>query len=71
MHDLHQFHLVELVLAYHAARVAPVGTRLAAEARRVRDEFHRQFFQRHDLVAHDVGHGNFGSGNQIKLILLF
>ena len=63
MHDLHQLHLVELVLAYHAARVLAVGTGLAAETRRVRDELHRQLFQRHDLVAHDVGHRDFGGGD--------
>ena len=63
MDDLHQLHLVELVLADHAARVAAIGARFAAEARRVRHELHRQFFQRHDLVAHHVGDGDFGGGD--------
>ena len=67
MRDLHQLHLVELVLAYHAARVASVGASLAAEARRMRHELHRQFFQRNDLVAHHVGHRDFGGGDQIEI----
>jgi hypothetical protein len=37
LHDLHEFDLVELVLADHAARVLASRTGLRAEARRVRD----------------------------------
>ena len=68
-HHLHQFHLVELVLADHAARVAAVGTRLAAEARRVCDIFQRQLVARHDLFAHHIGHRHFGGRDQIEVFL--
>ena len=53
--DLHQLHLVELVLADHAARVLAGRARLGAEARRVAGELERQLLGRHDLVAHEVG----------------
>ena len=59
------------MLADHAARVAPVGTGLAAEARCMRDELQRQLFQRHDLVAHHVGDRHFGGRNQVKILLTF
>ena len=39
--ELHQLHLLELVLPDDAAHVAPVGAGLAAEARRVGAEPHR------------------------------
>src|SRR5882724_4878283 len=42
MRDLHHLDLVELVLADHAARVAPGAARLGAKARRVRRELDRQ-----------------------------
>ena len=66
-HDLHQLHLVELVLADHAARVLAVAAGLGAEARRVADELERQRLGGDDLVAHDVGHRHFGGRDQVEL----
>ena len=53
MNDLHQLHLVELVLADHAARVLAVGAGLAAKARGMANELQWQFIQRHEeLTGH-------------------
>src|SRR5439155_20011636 len=70
MHDLHQFHLVELVVADHAARVLAVCASLAPEAGRVTDEFQRQGFELDDLVAHDIGQRYLGGRNEVELALL-
>ena len=70
MHDLHQLHLVELVLADHAARVLAVGAGFGAEARRMADELERQLFERHDLVAHEVGDRVLGGRNQVEVAAL-
>ncbi len=67
MRDLHQLHLVELVLADHAAGVLAVRTRLAAETWRVANEFQRQVCQRDDFVAHDIRDRHFSGGNQVEL----
>ena len=67
VHDLHQLDFFELVLAYHAARIASVRAGLAAEAGGVRDILQRQLFQRRDGVAHHVGHRNFGGGDQVEI----
>src|SRR3569833_341299 len=68
-HDLHQLDLLELMLAYHAARVLTVGARLAAEARRVRDISARHVRGLDDHIAHDVGDGYLRGGNEIKIFL--
>jgi hypothetical protein len=49
VHDLHHLHLVELVLADHAAGVAPGAAGLAAEARGVGGELDRQLGLGQDL----------------------
>ncbi len=67
MYDLHELHLVELVVPEHAARVLAVCTGLAPEAGRVTDKFQRQGFERDDLVAHDIGQRYFGGRNEIEL----
>jgi len=67
MHHLHQFHLVELVLADHAAGVLAVAARLRAKAGRVGDELERQGIAGKNLAAHHVGHRNFGGGDQVEL----
>src|SRR6185437_15545580 len=56
MSDRHQLHLVELVLADHAARVLAGGARLGAEARRPGGVALRQG----RLVAHQKGRRDFG-----------
>lgn len=43
MRVLHHFHLVELVSAYHSALFRPRAARFLAVARRIGEEFHRQF----------------------------
>ena len=63
--DLHHFHFVKLVLADQAAHVFAVRTGFAAEAGGMGGQFQRQFFRRHDAVAHGVGEGNFGGRNQV------
>ena len=70
MHDLDQLDLVELVLADHAAHVAPARTGFRTEARRVADELERQAFGGEDFVAHDIGHRHFGGRDQVKRILV-
>ena len=67
VHDLHHFHLVELMLANHAARVLAITAGLGAEAGAVADEFQRQIFRLHNRIAHKVGNRIFGGGDQIKI----
>ena len=67
MDDLHQLDLVELVLADHAACVLAVGTGFRTEAGRMTDELQRQPVRGQNFIPHDVGDGNFGGGNQVKL----
>jgi hypothetical protein len=57
--DLHHLDLVELVLADHAARVAPGAAGLGAEAGRVGRELDRQLRLGHHFVAHEVGQRHF------------
>jgi len=66
-HDLHQLDLVELVLADHPARVLAVGAGLRAKARRVCDIAQRQRLGRDDLVAHEIGDGDLGRGDEEEL----
>ena len=56
----------ELVLADHAARVAPGGAGFGAEARRERGEAQRQLVLGEDLLAHEVGERHFGRRDQPK-----
>jgi hypothetical protein len=64
--DLHHLDLVELVLADHAARVAPGAAGLGPEARRVRGELDGQLGLGHDLVAHKVGQRHFAGRDQVQ-----
>ena len=68
-YDLHEFHLVELVLAQHAAHVAPVGPCLAAKAGRVRAQLERHLFGLEDAVAHVVGQWNLGGRDEVVALL--
>ena len=69
MHHLHQLHLIELMLAYQAARIASGGACLRTEARCVRHIFERQLFHRDDFVAHHVGDRHLCGRNQIEILL--
>lgn len=65
--DPHHFHLVELVLADHAAGVAAGGAGLAAKARGMGDELQRQLPGVEDLAGHDVGQRYLGGGDQVEI----
>ena len=67
LHDVHQFDLLELVLADHAARVLAVGTGFAAEARRVRSVAARQRAGLEDRFPREVRDRHFGGRDQEKL----
>ena len=66
--QLHQLHLVELVLTDEPANVAAVGAGFGTEAGGVGriPQRQRRFFQ--DLVAVQVGHRHFSGGNQEKVL---
>ncbi len=66
MDDLHHFHLVELVLADHAARIAAVAARFGAEAWRMRRHLDRQRIGGDDFIAHDIGQRDFGGRDQVQ-----
>jgi len=63
--ELHELHLVELVLADESPRVLPVGSRLAAKARRVGHVVDGQVLLAQDLVAVDVRDGDLGRGDHV------
>src|SRR5665647_1719246 len=65
--ELHQFHLLELVLADDAADVAAVAAGLAAETRRVRAQLDGQLLRLQRLVAINVGDRDFGGGDQPEI----
>ena len=70
VHKLHQFHLLKLVLTNHAAGVAPVRTRLAAEARSVSGVLQRKRLGLEDHIAREVGHRHLGGRDQIQILRL-
>jgi hypothetical protein len=57
--DLHQFHLVELVLTNHAAHITTITTRVGAEAWRMRNKFQWELVSIHNLVSYQISHRNF------------
>ena len=59
-----QFDLGELVLADHAAGVAPGSTRFGTEARRQRGQAHRQLLFLDDGLAHQIGQRHLSGGDQ-------
>ena len=65
--ELHQLHLVELVLADQAADVGAVRAGLAAEARRVGGVLDRQQAAVEDLVAIQIGDRHFGGRDQVEV----
>ncbi len=77
MNDLHHFHFVELVLAYHAAGIAPAAPGLGTETRSMRGQLHGQIGLSHNRVAHRSRQCYFRCrdqveifrGNQITLII--
>ena len=68
-HDVHDLHLVELMLADHAARVLAGRARFRSEAWRVRHELQRQLLRRHDLLAHEIGDRHFRRRNEMEVAL--
>ena len=68
MGDADKLDLGKLVLANHAARVAPGGPRLGAETGRMCREPHRQRVGRPYFLGSDVGQGHFGGRNQPLVI---
>jgi hypothetical protein len=71
LHDLHHLDLVELVLADHAAGVAPGAAGFAAETRAVCGELDGQRRRVQDLLAHGVGERDLGRGDEVLLGLAF
>ncbi|MPN30922.1 hypothetical protein SDC9_178393 [bioreactor metagenome] len=69
--DLHHFDLVELMLADHAAYVAPAAARFGAEAGAVCSQFDRQRVSSQYLFAYGVGQRDLGSGDEVLLAHLF
>ncbi|CRD57893.1 hypothetical protein BN126330174 [Stenotrophomonas thermophila] len=63
--DRDQLDLLELVLADHAAHVAPAAAGLGTEAHRVGGHAQRQALGIDDLVAHDVGQRHFRGRDQV------
>ena len=62
--ELHQLHLIELVLADEAPDVLTVGAGLGAEAGRVSGIFEGQVVLLQDFVPVDVGHRHLRGGHQ-------
>ena len=62
---LHHFHLVELVLADHPARITAIRACLGAEARRMRSQPQRQRLARQDLARHQVRQRHLAGRNQV------
>src|SRR6185503_15042282 len=65
--DLHQLHLVELVVADHAASVLARRARLGAEARRMAGELERQLLGRQDLLAREIRDRVLGGRQQVEV----
>lgn len=63
--NLHELHLLELVLADHAAHVLAVRARLGAEAGGMGGEAQWQLFGGEDPFAHQVGERDLGGGDEI------
>ena len=59
----------ELVLAQHAARIAPRRAGFRPEARRQRGESKRQFFLGEDRFAHEIGERDLGGGDEPAIFL--
>src|SRR6202008_720457 len=66
--DRDQLHLVELVLAKHAARVPPGRPRLGAKTRRQRREAERQRVLLENGLADEIRERDFGGGDEPKLL---
>ncbi len=64
--DRDQFDLGELVLADHAAGIAPGRPGFGAKTRRQRGQPHRQFLLVEDGFADEIGQWHFGGGDETK-----
>jgi len=58
-------------LADHSARVLARCARFCAEARCERRDTDRQLRLVGDLLAHEVGEGHFGGGDEPKIVSIF
>ena len=65
--ELHQFHLLKLVLADDSAHILAVRSGLAAKARSVRGQRNRQARRVEHFVAIEIRHRNLGRRNQPKI----
>src|SRR5205823_2446493 len=63
--ELHELHLLELMLADQAARILPRRAGLAAEARRVRTEPARERGRVEDLVAIEIRDRHLGGRDEV------
>ena len=68
MNKLHHLNLLKLVLTNHAASIATIAARFAAEARRMRHILNRQVID--NFIAIEIGDRHFSRGNQIELTLI-
>src|SRR5213593_3512362 len=66
--ESHQLHLVELMHPQQATRILAGGARFAPEARRVGGVAERQPGGVEDLVAMQVGEGDFGRGDEKQIV---
>ena len=62
--EFDQLNLIELMLANQTSRILAIGACFTAKAGSVGDEIHGEVFCRQDFIREDIGHGNFGGGNQ-------
>jgi hypothetical protein len=60
-----------LVLPYETSGVATVRARLRSKARSVRSELEGKVSLGQHSVAHDVGEGNLGGGDQVHVLQRF
>ena len=67
--ELHQLHLLKLVLADDAAHVAAVGAGFAAEAGRVGAQRDGQLVGVESFVAKQIGDGDFGGGSEPEIVV--
>src|SRR5262249_32371930 len=67
--ELHDLHLLELVLTDDPANVLAVRPGFATETRRVRGHLQRKARGVESLIAIEIGERHFGGGDEIKLAL--
>ena len=68
--ELHQLHFLKLVLPDDPPHIPPIGTRFAAEARRIRTELNRKLIGVQRFVAEEVRYRNLGRRRQPEIGIL-